>query len=315
MGNLKTVTRKKISLECRNFRLLLAGVCEANSVNFQNAMKQVSLRREQGLLINFMRLFFLPSVLIHLFYFGVMYVLASLLCLGNCCSLRKCISTRCRRGLANRHFKCRRKKSCICRSRCCGRCLVWLCRKPERVDVKKQSHETLRLATDLYMFAWTIGLLWSYFTILREFTLQPSRFDVHIMSGETILALAIPVIRMYEVFSSNASLHFKAVYKRREPMRALVNVLWHYGEVVIAFASFFLIAIWSTGESFRMPPPGELFLQPLYFSFVTITTLGYGDYSPEQPIGQCLVVFEVFLGMVLLVVVLQKVLGIVGNEK
>jgi len=40
----------------------------------------------------------------------------------------------------------------------------------------------------------------------------------------------------------------------------------------------------------------------LYFSGVSITTLGYGDYSPIHFVPQFLVVYEVFCGFILLIV-------------
>ena len=38
----------------------------------------------------------------------------------------------------------------------------------------------------------------------------------------------------------------------------------------------------------------------LYFSVVTITTLGFGDYIPRNYLGKTLVICEVFLGYLLL---------------
>ena len=46
----------------------------------------------------------------------------------------------------------------------------------------------------------------------------------------------------------------------------------------------------------------ESMIDALYFSGVTITTLGYGDYSPVHFVPQFLVVYEVFCGFILLIV-------------
>ncbi len=46
----------------------------------------------------------------------------------------------------------------------------------------------------------------------------------------------------------------------------------------------------------------ESMIDALYFSGVTITTLGYGDYSSVHFVPQFLVVYEVFCGFILLIV-------------
>ena len=43
--------------------------------------------------------------------------------------------------------------------------------------------------------------------------------------------------------------------------------------------------------------------QTLYFSVVTITTLGYGDMCPDKPLGLFLTSVEPIMGIVLLVLV------------
>ncbi len=40
------------------------------------------------------------------------------------------------------------------------------------------------------------------------------------------------------------------------------------------------------------------FITCLYYSTVTITTLGYGDISPISPIAQFLVILETVLGVI-----------------
>lgn len=73
--------------------------------------------------------------------------------------------------------------------------------------------------------------------------------------------------------------------------------LWSYLELVVNFASLYYVmpADWFK-ESL------ENYWQALYFSGVTITTLGYGDYAPKCWVSQLLSVYEVFCGFSLLIV-------------
>ena len=70
-----------------------------------------------------------------------------------------------------------------------------------------------------------------------------------------------------------------------------------YLELVVNFASVYYVmpADWFNKSL-------DTYWQALYFSGVTITTLGYGDFSPKYWIAQVLSVYEVFCGFSLLIV-------------
>ena len=46
-----------------------------------------------------------------------------------------------------------------------------------------------------------------------------------------------------------------------------------------------------------------------YFSFVTLTTLGYGDISPATPVAQVIVILEAITGMFYLAVIVASLIG------
>jgi hypothetical protein len=48
----------------------------------------------------------------------------------------------------------------------------------------------------------------------------------------------------------------------------------------------------------------------LYFSFVTLTTLGYGDIHPVAPFARTLAVLEALLGQIILVVLVARLVGL-----
>lgn len=50
-----------------------------------------------------------------------------------------------------------------------------------------------------------------------------------------------------------------------------------------------------------------------YFSFVTMTTLGYGDIVPATDLPRAMVVFETLLGQIYLVVVVARVVSLLGR--
>ena len=74
----------------------------------------------------------------------------------------------------------------------------------------------------------------------------------------------------------------------------LIGLLFVYAYGVIALAS--------SGDFFAQGTDGTRSLR-LYFSFVTLATLGYGDYTPAHELGRTLSVVEALFGQLYLVTV------------
>jgi hypothetical protein len=64
-----------------------------------------------------------------------------------------------------------------------------------------------------------------------------------------------------------------------------------------------VIATVSSGDFFSQGTDGTRSLR-LYFSFVTLATLGYGDYTPAHELGRTLAVVEALFGQLYLVTVI-----------
>jgi voltage-gated potassium channel len=81
------------------------------------------------------------------------------------------------------------------------------------------------------------------------------------------------------------------------PAERIKLALTSYGELVIDFAIiYYLLPV-----DWFSKPLNSIF-DSIYFSGVTIATIGYGDYSPTHVIPKLLVVYEVFCGFMLLIV-------------
>jgi voltage-gated potassium channel Kch len=52
-----------------------------------------------------------------------------------------------------------------------------------------------------------------------------------------------------------------------------------------------------------------------YFSFVTMTTLGYGDITPVTDLARAVVVFQTVMGQIFLVVVVARVVSLLGTGR
>jgi voltage-gated potassium channel Kch len=54
----------------------------------------------------------------------------------------------------------------------------------------------------------------------------------------------------------------------------------------------------------------ENFSTAIYFSFVTITTLGYGDVSPAIPLARFLVIMEAIIGVFYMAILVASLIGV-----
>ena len=93
----------------------------------------------------------------------------------------------------------------------------------------------------------------------------------------------------------------KKPYSDLRPQDRIRLSLKSYIELIINFAILYLLlpstsVIWENGNA------PESITEAVYFSGVTITTLGYGDISPVHWWPQLLTVYEVFCGFILLIV-------------
>jgi hypothetical protein len=75
-----------------------------------------------------------------------------------------------------------------------------------------------------------------------------------------------------------------------------------------------VVAAAGSGPFFAQGTDGTRSLR-LYFSYVTLATLGYGDYTPKGNLGHTLAVFEALLGQLYLVTVVAVLVARMGQRR
>lgn len=105
-------------------------------------------------------------------------------------------------------------------------------------------------------------------------------------------------------------------FKRRRKIvaRDIGIVITTYMTIAISFGLIYtLLSLFSKEPVFngvnQAVPTFHFYLQHIYFSFITIATVGYGDIYPITPIGHFLVVMEIMMGIILTNVILGLVIG------
>ena len=80
--------------------------------------------------------------------------------------------------------------------------------------------------------------------------------------------------------------------------------------VIIEPESFYHNALFSSEDRAAILRfEGEQSTESLYFSFVTLTTLGFGDITPKTPAAKMLVAFEAVVGQLFLTVLIARLVG------
>jgi hypothetical protein len=75
-----------------------------------------------------------------------------------------------------------------------------------------------------------------------------------------------------------------------------------------------VLAVLGSGDFFAQGTDGTRSLR-LYFSFVTLGTLGYGDYTAAGELGRTLAVVEAILGQLYLVTVIAVLVSRIRGRK
>lgn len=87
-------------------------------------------------------------------------------------------------------------------------------------------------------------------------------------------------------------------------VKAVTGAVCVYVLIGLLFVFLYgVIATVSSGDFFAQGTDGTRSLR-LYFSFVTLATLGYGDYTPAHELGRTLAIVEALFGQLYLVTVI-----------
>ena len=167
------------------------------------------------------------------------------------------------------------------------------------------------------------GFAGAMLTIALRTSNAPSRFVVAagVLAAVTVIGHSVALLA-----GADAELRWLTalwfVLVIAAPIAVLARVLHHpkvtletiFGVIcvflLIALAAtfaFLAIAGFGRGEFFGAPQPTTSFM---YFSLVTISTLGYGDLAPTGELGRMAAGFEAILGQVFLVTVVARMVSL-----
>ncbi len=138
----------------------------------------------------------------------------------------------------------------------------------------------------------------------------------HRLTGSSTMASVIDVSGV--VFLSVLIFDFCAHIVRRDTITVdiISGAITAYLMMAVLWAFIYDILYTLDPSGFNLPQrlahDGRVML---YFSLVTLTTLGYGDISPVSPMARSWVVLEALVGQIYLVVVVAMLVGMFVSQK
>lgn len=114
------------------------------------------------------------------------------------------------------------------------------------------------------------------------------------------------------VLTATTALVLRRILRQhRITLSTVAGALSVYLMLGLAFASYYRMISLLDLEAFTE----QLGNSASYFSFVTLTTLGYGDIAPVSDLARSLATLEAVLGNVLLVTLVARFVGNLGQER
>jgi len=128
--------------------------------------------------------------------------------------------------------------------------------------------------------------------------------------GRTAVGVALWLVL---VVATMAAILRRLVTFRRLTIQLVLGLLTIHILMGLAFGLAYLLLETVTQTAFAQGAQG--LSGAIYFSFVTLTTLGYGDISPGSDLVRALAVAEATIGQIYLVSVVAFAVGRLGTEK
>ena len=97
--------------------------------------------------------------------------------------------------------------------------------------------------------------------------------------------------------------------------RVVMNAVTVYLMLGLFFAYVFMSLSAATGDGFFTQGPDQPTSVFLYFSYITLATIGYGDFTPAHTIGRFVAVAEGLMGQLYLVTVLALIVSNLGRQR
>ncbi|MGF1727696.1 potassium channel family protein [Photobacterium nomapromontoriensis] len=159
---------------------------------------------------------------------------------------------------------------------------------------------SLRFDTGWYRFLMLLAIAWAVLAVVKG-ALNVARMD-------TVMLILMFVF----FFGTFKSIVRQILFTGSVDNNKVVGSLALFLLLGLMWAIVYMLILEFTPEAFtglEKGTRGETFSAAAYFSFVTLTTLGYGDISPVTPFSQVIVYLEAIAGVFYMAIVVASLVG------
>jgi hypothetical protein len=136
---------------------------------------------------------------------------------------------------------------------------------------------------------------------------------VPVSSPLAVGAAALQVLALVLTLTNIGAIGKRLATYRRVTLQLVLGLLCIYMLIGLSFSLAYLIVDMVVPSSFD-PWPLKI-SGSVYYSFITLATVGYGDVSPVAPVARSLAVAESILGQLYLVSVVSLAVSRLGRER
>ncbi|MGZ4392213.1 MAG: ion channel [Gaiellaceae bacterium] len=167
----------------------------------------------------------------------------------------------------------------------------------------------------LILALWTTGLGRDRRAVSALVAIGLTVAIVQLLVGGTTLIGIVGILNMLLVATTIVVIALGVIDQGAVNRQSITGAVCIYLLLGIGF-TFIYGAVAALGPStfFAQGTDGTPSLQ-LYFSYVTLATLGYGDYTPATTLGHTLAVTEALLGQLYLVTVVALLVGNLSHQR
>ena len=206
----------------------------------------------------------------------------------------------------------------------------------EKLKIGGKQYKSLTYLERVFMIVLLWGTYLSLSHLLRKFFINKEEesqlIEIYafckLLLMLVVLCLPIPfpftlliAVLVFAGIAESLVVHLRVIFVDRYSKdwalysynRSLILLFLNYFEMVIGFAYVYL-HFTLVGHSDCGTPIATVW-EALYFSVVTITTLGYGDMHPISCYGRFFAALEPIMGIVLLILVLGLFFVEIGRQK
>ena len=162
-------------------------------------------------------------------------------------------------------------------------------------------------------------LLFGFGIFLAVTATSLSIADFFIPGGELLKLAAMADIFLF--FAMGVALGLKHMFSEGEiTLNRLYGGICIYIMLGLCWSIVYMYLIWLQPDAFSGAifdtADNPLYWDMIYFSFVTLTTLGYGDITPVDPIARALVYTEAIAGQLYIAILIGTLVGnITGKHR